>query len=282
MISAMDISYEQVRSLAMETLKTGEQATQFTSFYGYVAEKAVQHGFLKENDPRNSVIHTRRFLLSKADQARTQNILWDLIIEGILRPGLNDGQNNNLPFFHVTKYGKAILQDGSASPYDPDGYIKRLKDAIPKVDSVILTYLNEALRSFRIGCLLSSTVTLGCASEKAFLLLVGTYGNSLSSPSKEKFVKNTEGRMIKRQYDEFQKMLDSELKARLPSNLKDDLDITLSGIFSMIRTLRNNSGHPTGREVNREQAYANLVVFPTYLKRIYALLKWLETNPSTK
>ena len=88
--------------------------------------------------------------------------------------------------------------------------------------------------------------------------------------------------MIKRQYDEFQKMLDSELKARLPSNLKDDLDITLSGIFSMIRTLRNNSGHPTGREVNREQAYANLVVFPTYLKRIYALLKWLETNPSTK
>jgi len=278
MIGKMDLSYEQVRSLVVETLAT-TKVDQFSGFDRAVAEKAVKHGFLKENNPNASILHTEQFVLSYEDKARVQNILWDLIIEGILRPGLHDGVNNNLPFFHVTQYGKIVLKDGPTSPYDPDGYLQRLQESIPELDTIILTYLNEASRTFRIGCLLSSTVTLGCASEKAFLLLVDAYAESLPLPTKDKFNKNTEGRTIKRQQDEFQKMLDSELKARLPSDLKDDLDVALSGVFSMIRSHRNDAGHPTGRSVDREQAYANLVVFPTYLKRVYGLIKWLKSNP---
>ena len=143
MIPTMDISYEQVRSLVMEILGAGKHGTQCAAFCRDVAEKAIQRGFLEENDPHSSMLHTERFVLSNEDQARVQDILWDLIIEGILRPGLYDSVNNSLPFFHVTEYGKTILQDGPASPYDPDGYVKRLKDAIPDVESVILTYFSN-------------------------------------------------------------------------------------------------------------------------------------------
>jgi hypothetical protein len=275
----MDVSYEQVRSLVMEALAADQKATQFALFHEDVARIAVRHSFLKENDPRANILRAGPFTLSRHDQARVQNILWDLIIEGIVRPGSFDGVNNNLPFFHVTEYGRAVLKDGPASPYDPDGYLQRLKTAIGNLDGTILTYLNESSRTFRIGCLLSSTVALGCASEKAFVLLVAAYADSLPEKMQGNFIKNTEGRTIKRQCDEFQKMLDSELKARLPADLKEGLDIILNGVFSMIRSHRNDAGHPTGRSVDREEAYVNLNVFPSYLKRVYGLINWLKNNP---
>src|SRR4051812_15516066 len=57
--------------------------------------------------------------LSNYDYGRVINIVWDLIIEGVLRPGLGDGNNNDLPWFHITERGKAVLKDGPQSPYDP-------------------------------------------------------------------------------------------------------------------------------------------------------------------
>jgi len=44
--------------------------------------------------------------ISPQDRGRSQDIIWDLIIEGYLRPGGGDGQNNEMPFFHVTAKGK--------------------------------------------------------------------------------------------------------------------------------------------------------------------------------
>lgn len=216
-------------------------------------------------------------VLDDRDYGRVQSIIWDLIIEGVVRPGLNDGNNNDFPFFHVTEFGKQRLKDGPRSPYDPDGYLKRLRADVGEIDPTIVTYLNESLHTFRIGCLLSSTISLGCASEKALLLLISAYAEALPESMQDKFRKSTEGRMIKRQFDEFRKMLDSHLKGRLPSDLADGLDITLNAVFEMIRSQRNDAGHPTGREVSREQTYASLVIFPAYIKKVYDLIHWLGT-----
>lgn len=49
--------------------------------------------------------------LSFTDRARIYDIIWDLIIEGHVRPGLGDGQNNDLPYIHVTKTGKGYFQE---------------------------------------------------------------------------------------------------------------------------------------------------------------------------
>jgi len=272
----LDLSHEQMRSLVIETLKTG-RANQFASLHLEVAAVARRLEFHKDAAHMGGGRHQDQ--LTPEDKGRVQDTMWDLIIEGIIRPGLNDGLNDKLPFFHLTEWGRRVVQEGPAIPYDPDGYLKRLLADIPCLDPVIITYLTESLHTFRVGCLLSSTIALGCASEKALLLLIGAYGDSLREDMKAKFKSNTDGRMIKRQFDELRKMLESELRARLPKNLDDGLEVELNAIFDFIRNQRNDAGHPTGKAIERERAYANLVVFPVYAKKVYALIGWVNENP---
>ena len=274
----LPIGYEEFRGLVVDVLRTtfGGQKNDLVRAVGQLAD---QRGLIKASGPQYNMGGSRMCgYLSDKDSARLQSILCDLFIEGVVRPGLNDGLNNDLPFFHVTDFGKEKLTSGPDTPYDPDGYIKRLKAAIPTLDPVILTYLKESLHTFRIGCLLSSTIALGCSSEKALLLLIGVYADALPVARQKKFRQNTENKVIKRQFDEFSKMLDSHLKALLPGELTEDLDVALSAIFAMLRTHRNEAGHPTGKMPDREQCHASIIVFPTYIRKVYGLIDWLKVN----
>lgn len=284
MADQLPISYEQIRSLVLEALRS---ANQVTGLYGSVAGLAAKRGLTETPiTPNQNSFGPRSALtgfmdgevnLQPKDKARVQSILWDFIIEGIVRPGLNDGLNDKWPFYHITEYGQHILNGSPPSAYDPDGYLSRLKSDIPKIDPIIVTYLTESLRTFRIGCLLSSTVTLGCASEKALLVLIEAVANALPATMGDSFRKKTESRMIKPQFEEFQRMLTGHLRGKMPKDLQDGLDVELNAIFDIIRNSRNEAGHPSGKVVERERAYANLHVFPTYLKKVYALVQWLET-----
>ena len=49
-------------------------------------------------------------------------------------------------------------------------------------------------------------------------------------------------------------------------------------IYEMIRNNRNDAGHPKGININREELYANIIVFRNYLKKIYNTINWLERN----
>jgi hypothetical protein len=283
----LNLSYEQLRSVMIEMFRSGG-GSQLNQLQTAVPAVAMRMGLMPDpaGPPQNNGGMTvirhgypgSEVSLSGYDYGRVRNIFWDMVIEGILRPGLADGLNNDLPFFHVTEWGKVSLKEGPTTPYDPDGYLKRLVAEVPNLDQVIVTYLNESLHTFRIGCLLSSTIALGCASEKALLLLIAAYGDSLGT-GKRKFKEKTEGRMIKRQFEDLRKAIDGELRARLPNDLEDGLDVELNAIFDFIRNQRNDAGHPTGKPIERERAYANLVVFPTYAKKVYALIHWLAANP---
>ena len=139
-----------------------------------------------------------------------------------------------------------------------------------------MVYLEESLHTFRISCLLSSTVTLGCASEKALLLLLEAYTKALEPIRAAKFLKVTEGKMIRQQFDVFQKRLDDHLKGKLDRDLQADLETRLMGVFSMIREGRNDAGHPTGLVPEREVCYSYLTVFPSYLRKVYDPIGWLD------
>ena len=283
----LDLSYEQLRSVMIEMHRDGG-AGQLNNLKSGVPAVAMRMGMMadpagppQERGGMRMIRHGyagSEVALSNYDYGRVLNIFWDLIIEGILRPGTADGLNNDLPFYHVTEWGKVAIENGLESPYDPDCYLKRVHAGVPSLDPVIVTYLNESLRTFRIGCLLSSTISLGCASEKALLLLVAAYGDSLGA-GKQRFKEKTDGRMIKRQFEDLRKAIDGELRARLPNALEDGLDVEMSALFDFIRNQRNDAGHPTGKSIERERAYANLVVFPTYLKKVYSLIEWLAANP---
>lgn len=41
---------------------------------------------------------------------------------------------------------------------------------------------------------------------------------------------------------------------------------------------RNDAGHPTGKSIDREELYANIIVFRNYLKRVYNVINWLNEN----
>lgn len=278
-LQALPISYEQLRSLVIEQLAHLDDTPQLEKLYSAIARSVVKKGIVPDPHGPNPTRHARYFL-SPRDLSRTQDVFWDLMIEGIARPGLTDGANMELPHFHLTDWGEQIVSSPAPSPYDPDGYLARLTEMIQELDPVILTYLDESLRTFRIGCLLSSTVTLGCASEKAFLLLVDAYANALPAHTRTGFHKKTAGRMLKPVFDVFRKELEGRLQAKLPPDIREDLDTTLLGVFSLIRRLRNDAGHPTGHTIPRETCYANLVVFPAYLKRVFALIAWLKQQPA--
>jgi hypothetical protein len=262
------ISREQLRSFMLETLRQQPEG-QLGSLYGSLA--IVMHQQLHGKPPE------RQISLSREQAEHAGDLAWDLIIEGVIRPGTNF-MNPNLPFYHVTEMGQRIIKDSHTSPYDPDGYLKRLQAAVPKMDPIILTYLNESLHTFRIGCILSSTITLGVASEQALLLLIDAYIDALPLTRKENFRKKVEGQIVKRQYEELIKMVNSHLRGLLPSDVKENLDAALTSIFNLLRTHRNEAGHPSGKILEREEAYANIRVFPMYVAKVYQLIDWLQAN----
>lgn len=274
----LPVSYEQLRSLMLEALGRLEHPAQIDGLNKLLGRLACEKNLVPDpNGPdpgRNAM-----YFLDQHDVARAQDIFWDFIIEGVIRPGLGQGSgNSDLPFFHVTDYGKEQIRHGTGSPHDPDGYLARLRADLPALDPVIMTCMNECLRTFRIGCLLSSAVMLGCASEKALLLLLDAYATALPPAKEKQFRKKIEGKFIKTQYEEFIKMLQGHLRAQLPHELDDGLVNILLGVFEMIRAERNDAGHPTGKTPSRELAFANISVFPGYVKRIYDLIAWLQSK----
>jgi len=276
----LPVSYEQLRSLMLEAFGKLQPDPQIGVLHGLVGQLACEKNLVPDPNGAEPDRHAMYFMDNR-DVARVDDIFWDLLIEGIIRPGLGQGTGNHeLPSFHVTEYGKDQIKHGTGSPHDPDGYLSRLQASVPALDAVITTCMNECLRTFRIGCLLSSAVMLGCASEKALLLLIDAYATALPAVKEWQFRKKIEGKFIKTQYEEFNNMLDGHLTAQIPSNLNDGLAAILLGVFEMIRAERNDAGHPTGKIPSRELAFANISVFPSYIKRIYDLISWLQTkNP---
>jgi hypothetical protein len=50
----------------------------------------------------------------------------------------------------------------------------------------------------------------------------------------------------------------------------------LDGVGDIIRTTRNDSGHPTGRVLTKDQARVNLQIFGPYLERLDGLRRYFE------
>lgn len=272
-----DVSYEQIRSLVVESLGVFSTG-QITSLHPYIARLAIERGIVPDSANSRNFFGPSQHELSPKHKTWIEDIMWDLIIEGVIRPGLGDTINNGWPWYHVSEYGKTVLGNNPPQPYDPDSYLARVK-AISDIDDIILSYLEESLKAFRIHCLLSSMITLGCASEKAILLLIDACHTSLKNPTdKADFTKKIDTISIKRKHDEFQNILKTKILLTLPYDIKENLDNYLTGLFSIIRAHRNDAGHPSGKVIQREHLYSYLVVFPTYLEKVYTLMDWLSRN----
>jgi hypothetical protein len=273
------MEYEELRPYVLSFLRStsDSEPLQILTVVRGVETRLQEAGFYGDQPEWLSGL-TGAHRAPEEDLEKIRQIASELLNQDILVWGWNL-ENPGPPFLRITGYGRASLQSDEPLPHDPDGYLAYLKREVPIVDDTILVYVTEALQGFLRGLMLSSTVMLGAAAEKAFLLLIEAYTNSITDlPRKERFVRKTSG-VIKRKLDGFRSEVPS-FRTRLPSPLLDDLDIQLDGIFNLIRTCRNDAGHPTGRRIDRQLVYANLRLFVGYCKRAYGLIEFFRTNPS--
>lgn len=267
------MDYEEIRPIVLDALKE-EPETQVINILDRTERLAINKGFFK--DAQTWYYGVTPHKMPRDDREKTREIINDLVIEGILGWG-NDERNSGPPFLKVTAYGRECLSHADPQPYDPDGYLKYLKSEILNLDDTITMYIAESLMAYLRGLTLSSTVMLGGASEKAFLLLLESFTNAISDTTKKvQFENNTKG-PVKKKFDEFRKTI-IQIRKTLPRSLSDDLEIQLDGIFNFIRTCRNDVGHPTGRKIDRNLAYANLRLFVPYCKRTYELIDYFKNN----
>src|SRR5258706_6025112 len=116
--------------------------------------------------------------------------------------------------------------------------------------------------------MLSSSVMLGVAAEHTFILLLEAAEKSPSN--RTAFAAVRQERTILPMINKFRRILDQRLKT-MPAEIREDLDTRFSGILSVIRTFRNQSGHPSGEILDRDQAFVNLQLFIPYCRKMYQL-----------
>lgn len=268
----MDHSYEEIRSAVIDIIarreKTSYPPTQFEHLLLGVAEV-----FDRRSGQSQSERHHQSHPSTK-DAELTLEVFWDLFRQGIITLGL-DNSNRAFPFFRLSQAGKRILENHTVYFFhDVSTYTALIRSNVPSINDTTLLYLQEAMQAFRSGCLLSATVMLGVASEHSFLLLAeaaecnSTYGPKFSNVLKE--------RAMLQKFRKFRAAFQQHVLADIPPELKEDFDVQFDGILSVIRTFRNDAGHPSGKIMEREQVYILLQMFVPYCKKLYGLIDFFK------
>lgn len=273
-IEKIDLPFEEIRHYVIQNLRRSGASFEFKNFCANLAKLLIDKKAVK--DPNPVGFQGVNFNLSIRDENIVREIIWDFIIQRVITIG--DYNNSSWPHLSLTEYGKKAIESSGVIPHDSSGYLKALKNTLPELDTIIETYLLESINTYNINQLLSATITLGCASERAILLIIDSYANTFRENEKSNiFRKKIEGRFIKTQFDEFQKSIKHGLST-YPYDLKENFDNTFTGVYQMIRNNRNDAGHPTGKQIDKDSLFANLRVFIPYCKYIYDLKKYLEEN----
>lgn len=276
------VDYEELRPLALEALKVliNHKDLRLELIIDETDLISRSKGFYKDAKPyRFSGYGTgsEKYMPSN-DREKVRQILWQFILQGILAIG-RDEANANFPYISITEHGRQVIESGETLPYDPDGYLRKLKTEIPNIDPIIEMYVTESLQAYLKGLMFSSAVALGVASEKAFLILLDTFTNALSDPTmKSTFQRLQDTFRTKYKFDQLRTKLMS-IRGTLPRELSEDLESQFDGIFNLIRVTRNDAGHPTGQKIERDTAFVNLRLFITFCKKIYGLIDYFGSNP---
>jgi hypothetical protein len=276
-----DHSYEEIRQAAIDVLagreKAAMQSIQILDEPSQYDElrNAVAAVFDYREGGRDRIVavrHTmqyRTIALSPDDAERFLEVFWGLFRDGTITLGLNDAYRE-FPYFKVSEFGRRLIRN--QDPYrfhDVETYEMLVKKQVPDVDEVTLVYLREAMQSFMSGSVMAASVMLGVATEHSFLKLLETIDANQSH--RATFKKANEERTLLRKLNKFKNVLDQNLSI-LPNDAKEDLDTNFLGIVSMIRTFRNESGHPSGQIIGREQCFVLLQLFVPCCKKIYRLI----------
>lgn len=206
-----------------------------------------------------------------SDIVMTQQAFWDLVGNGLVMPGdrSRSYQGNELPYVSITDYGLQCIEEGRRLPIDSEGFLEEMN--FDQVDDIIRLYIEEAASSFSARNYLAATVMAGGAMERAILVLTEQYETKVAPAQKEVYKADVLSQeKIKTRFDRFLAFLEKNgIKKALPRADQETLDSLLPAIVQLIRITRNEVGHPTGREIERDVAEANIYLLKTALRFIY-------------
>jgi hypothetical protein len=196
--------------------------------------------------------------------------LWGLVGDGLVyldTAGQGSGTDNWV--WRLSTEGQRIAKGGTWEPRDPDGYLDRIRREVPDLDNLVELYLTEALQSFNGRCYLATSVMLGVAAERTFLVMAQSYAMSsmTGAPAMAKELAKPRSNYFAL-WTEFRKRIEP-VRQDLPDGLADPL--TLDAIADLIRLTRNEAGHPTGRKIDEDTARVHLTIAPMYLRKMHQL-----------
>jgi hypothetical protein len=202
--------------------------------------------------------------------------MWTLIAQGLAYIDFSQPAPENWLLI-PTDAGTTAARDNEINPDNSGEYLARLTAMVPNASSTVLSYAREAIASYSGRCYLASAVMLGVASEAAFLEMASTFANWLPQEQSQRFHRliETQRSNYIAKFAEFRKRVEPH-KSELPAELSDGMALTLDSVLDLLRIYRNDAGHPTGKQISRDDAFISLQMFARYLQKLYALKAFFE------
>jgi len=215
---------------------------------------------------------------TRGDALTLSEIVWELLVQGILAPGKNS-LNLNLPFVHVTEYGARSLDDGTILAHDPEGYVRRLIDHTGgRADEFTRETAREATLCFIAGRYQATIVLLARAAEHLFdLLAAAIIENSRRTGRGTKRIESA-GRRPEARYRKIHRALFAKGKK---SAEVEELEPSIAGLNNMILLSRTEEGEPRVPAIDRERARGHLLLFPEGCRATYRLIDILAGRESS-
>jgi hypothetical protein len=229
------------------------------------------------NEQIRRAVRARTGVDFEVEWSAINEALWSLIVRRLAWVATYE-RNPNAWYVSLTERGKAAAQGESVNPDDPSGYLKKLLRDAPETSEVVQLYLRESLNSFEQECYLASAVMLGVAAEACMLDTADVFVNWNGSPAEKlKEILENPRTFYVVKLEAFQKSL-AAAKGSLPPELSDNLDLDVNAVIQLIRQTRNEAGHPTGRRIDREDAFNHLIIYARANKRLYGLMTFFKNG----
>jgi len=213
-----------------------------------------------------SEIRQRSSGYERGDALLVQEVVWELLGQGVLAPGKNS-LNLHLPFVHVTEYGQRCLEEGTIVAHDPDGYVARLRAETREAIALdVLESSRDALLAFHRGLFRASLVLLSRAAFEVLIELRGALEGDGDATSAHRCDVVSPAGLVR-------SVRDAAAQRTLPRALADELEWRLSELEAMVRLAHTEAGGPRAVTADRESTLGRLLLFPTQCRFAYTLLE---------
>ncbi len=206
----------------------------------------------------------------RADVLLVHEVVWDLLVRGVLAPGKNS-LNLHLPFVHVTEYGAQSLEEGAALAHDPDAYVAKIaEESGGRASPLVIESGRDAQLAYSHGLYRVVVVLLARAADDVRAALAA----ALSTESK-RGAEHTEAFSL----DALRKAL---ARLELPADVTRNIDPQLGGLETVILLSRDRNGTQQVPTADRDRALALLLLFPGQCGFVYYLIDRIERERGPK